>query len=159
MLRILIFFLVLSSQVFAISISTTKFDYPALNALTTAGEYYDTSFESTSSAATLSISSAPIMQSADNTECGATNPAWKISASLNTSVNGLTIQVRRVNNGSGGTVTGGDNYLTLSTASQTFFCGSGDISSIGLQFQVVDFSVDDGHGTDTWNILYKVETL
>jgi hypothetical protein len=74
-------------------------------------------------------------------------------------VNGLTIQVRRVNNGSGGTVTGGDNYLTLSTVSQTFFCGSGDMSSIGLQFQVIDFGIDDGNGTDTWNILYKVETL
>ncbi len=161
MLKLSVFLttLMLSLPVFAISISTTDFDYPTLSTLTTAGEYYDTSFESSSSAATLSISAAPGTPSADNSECGATNPAWKISAWLSTSVTGLTIQVKRVGNGSGGSLTGGDTYLTLNTAAQTFFCGSGDISSIGLQFQVTDFSEADGNGTDTWAIRYTVETL
>jgi hypothetical protein len=151
----------LSIQASAITITATHWDYPesSFSVLSQAGDYYDSSFESTASAAFVSVGAAPTSAVNNNTHCGATNPAWKVTARLSTTVIGLQIRVKRVTNGSGGSLLSGENYLTLNTVAQTFFCGSGDIASIGLQFQINNLGVEDSYGTNTWQILYSVETL
>jgi hypothetical protein len=163
MLRIVILLILplLSLPVAALSITTTNWDYPASSfpALSQAGNYYNSSFESIASAAFISVGAAPTAPATNNTNCGATNPAWKVTARLSTAVTGLQIRVKRVTNGSGGSLVSGENYITLNSVAQTFFCGSGDIASIGLQFQINHLGVEDSYGTNTWQILYSVETL
>lgn len=160
-LSMLLGLLFMHSAVQAINLSMTDWHYLEndFQSLTVAGDYYDTSFESQPSVATMSVGAAPGTPISNNTECGGTNPAWKVSVWLSTSVDDLNIQIKRVNNGSGGSVVGGESYITLNAAAQTFFCGSGDINNIGLQFMISDLGVADGNGTDIWKIRYRVETL
>ncbi|MGB0848101.1 MAG: hypothetical protein ACPGSM_15350 [Thiolinea sp.] len=151
----------LSTPVFAITLTVTDANIPstALGTLNTAGEYFSSSAESSSSSSTASIGSAPAVPVVSNSECGATDPAWKLTANLNTSVPGLTIRVRRTDNGTGGTLYSGLSYITLSPVTTTLFCGSGDVSDIDLQFQIDSLDVGDGYGTKNWIVDYTVETL
>lgn len=152
---------VLSTSVDAISINSTDWDYPSVSftPVIQAGAYFSASFESTSSAATLSVTSAPNTAVTSNSECGETDPAWKVSAELINAPSGLTIKVKRTNSGVGGTLAGGASYNTLSAVPSTLWCGWGDVSNISLQYQVDSLGVEDGYGLKTWNVRYTVETL
>ena len=153
--------LCLTSPANALNISVGDWDYPssAFNAITGAGDYYDSVINSSSTAAALSVGSAPSSPVVSNSECGATDPAWRVTAYLSSIVTGLTIRIKRTGNGVGGAVYGGESYSTLSTTPITLFCGNGDVSDINLQFQVDGLDVMDGYGLKTWNANYTVETL
>lgn len=145
----------------AITLTVTDATIPSsvLGTLDQAGEYFGSSTESNSTAASVSVGSAPNTPAVSNSECGATDPAWKLVAQVNTDVSGLTLRVKRTSNGTGGTVYGGESYTTLSAFPTTLFCGNSDVSDINLQFQVDALDTGDGYGTKTWQIDYSVETL
>lgn len=159
--QLLSVFFLLSPPLYAITLSVTDSHIPssAFGTLDTAGDYFASSLESSATAATASIGDAPLLPLIPNLECGGLNPAWKLSANLNTAVSGLTLRVKRTNNGSGGLLYGGTSYITLDTFTNTLFCGSGNVSNIDLQFQVDGIDINDGYGLKTWDINYTVETL
>ncbi len=60
----------------------------------------------------------------------------------------VTLAVRRSSSGSGaGSVSGGEDYLTVTDSDQALFSGSGDRDGIGLQLRLQGVSVRHGAGT------------
>ncbi|MFZ1343476.1 hypothetical protein [Thiothrix eikelboomii] len=156
---LLLYGLSLSAGAITLTVSDANIPSTALGTLDSAGDYFPSSVESLSQVAAAAIGSAPTTPAVSNSECGATDPAWKLQAQLSTSVAGLTLRVRRTSNGTGGTVYGGESYITLSALPTTLFCGNSDVADIGLQFQIDAVDVGDGHGTRQWQVDYTVETL
>lgn len=156
---LILYGLSLSANAITLIVSDANIPSSALGTLDIAGNYFPNSVESTSQIAVASIGSAPTTPIVSNSECGATDPAWKLHAQISTNVTGLTLRVRRTNNGTGGTVYGGESYITLSALPTTLFCGNSDVADIGLQFQIDAVDVGDGHGTRNWQVDYTVETL
>lgn len=73
---------------------------------------------------------------------------------------GVSIAVRRNSDGTGsGTISGGETYLTLSGAAQTFFSGKHDRTGVEIQLRVDGVSVTNLTGPHTYalNIIYTVE--
>jgi len=69
----------------------------------------------------------------------------------------FVLSIRRTGTGSGtGTVSGGTNYITITTTSQTFVTGSGNRSGIQLQEQLGGVSVSIPVNTYTTTIQYTV---
>ncbi len=145
----------------AITLSTTDWNYPshAFNSVSQAGTYFPSSLESDTHAANITISSAPTSATTSNSECGASDPAWKLRAKLISAPSGLTIKVKRTDSGIGGALHSGISYSTLSALPTTLFCGWGNVSDISLQYQVISLGVEDGYGLKTWNVSFTVETL
>lgn len=156
---LILYGLSLSASAITLTVSDANIPSSTLGTLDIAGDYFPNSVESASPAANATIGSAPTTPAVSNSECGATDPAWKLHAQLSTSVAGLTLRIRRISNGTGGTVYGGESYVTLSALPTTLFCGNSDVADIGLQFQVDAVDVGDGHGSRNWQVDYTVETL
>ena len=87
---------------------------------------------------------------------------WRVDVSRSDSVwpSGLDLDVRRSSNGSGaGSISGGTSYLSIGSSPATFFSGSGDRTSIGLQLRLTGLSVSIGPDTYSTTVTYTVVDL
>lgn len=126
-------------------------DYTLPDNITNAGDYY-ADVQTLTGTHNLSVT-------------GVTTPnttGWKLYAKLESSVSGLTVNVKRDGNGSGGvSLSGGESYTPLST-SEVLLCtatGTSDISSIPFSYQVQGLRNNLSQvskGTKTWRINYRV---
>ncbi|WP_233490323.1 hypothetical protein [Thiocapsa marina] len=70
---------------------------------------------------------------------------------------GVTLAVRRTSDGSGGgSITGGQSYLTVGSLEQAIFYGSGDRSGIRLQLRLDGVSVGNGPGAYDTTLIYRI---
>ena len=142
-----VLFSIATSQSFAADVNVTGWSYTLPSTITNAGDYYATILES----------DLPTTASPDITGLITDTDSWTLKAS--TIVTGITIAVKRSGIGTGnGTIVGGDNYITLTSAEQTLFTGTGNRSSIPLQFQISGFDVNDGNGNKNIAIQYRITT-
>lgn len=135
----------LTLPVEAISITADDWSHTLADNITNAGEYYA---DSTSTSTTVNIG-------------GTTNTsqAWTLAARLSSPMPGLTIAVKRTGTGTGDSIpAGGDSNITLTTAYQNLFTGTGNISGIPLAFLISGLDVTDGYGTKNIQIEYQVTT-
>ena len=71
--------------------------------------------------------------------------------------NDLSLYAQRTSNGSGGgTISGGSQYMVVSTSDQTFFSGSGDRAGIEVQLKLSGVSIQIPLGTYTTTLYYTV---
>lgn len=115
-----------------------------------AGMYYPSTLESElPTTATVSISG--LMNSTDT---------WKVMASTN--ITGININVQCSENRSSitneNTVSGCNNYTSLTSSEQEIFSGTGNPAGIPLKFKITNFDVTDGTGTKNIEIQYRVVT-
>ncbi len=116
-----------------------------LGSITNAGEYYPSTLEN----------ELPTDASANITGLAADTDAWTLMAS--TTMTGINIEVQCSSSGTGnGTISGCNNYTTLTSSEQEIFRGTGNRSSIPLKFKITNFDVTDGSGTKDIQIQYKV---
>lgn len=71
--------------------------------------------------------------------------------------NDLSLYAQRTSNGSGGgTISGGSQYMAVTTGDQTFFSGRGDRTGIEVQLKVSGVSIQIPPGTYTTTLYYTV---
>lgn len=127
----------------AISVTANDWMHSLTDNIRNAGEYYDSTI-STSTNVTIS-------GTADNLQ------GWTLAVRLSSTVSGLNIATRRTGNGGFTTLSGGDvGHMTLTTAFQNLFTGSGNANNIPLEFLISNFDVNDGHGDKRIDIEYQV---
>jgi len=129
---------------------------PDADATLMAGTYYNSSFASNASHATLSVNNV------------AANKTWTVYARLDTAVAGLTLEAKVTNSQgtSGCTVTplSSDyqnittDYTTTGKGVELLKCASPStgVSGIPLQFQINGLDPTDGHGTTNFSVIYTV---
>lgn len=66
----------------------------------------------------------------------------------------LILWVRRTTVGTGGTVSGGTDYLQVSGTDQPFISGSGDVSGIAVQLKLSGMSIQVPQDTYTTTVYY-----
>lgn len=71
----------------------------------------------------------------------------------------LSLSVKRVSSGTGGSVSGGTGYQTITTTDQILFTGSGNITGIELQFQLDGISTSITPDIYNTQIIYTVVDL
>ncbi len=127
----------------AISVTADDWTHSLTDNIRNAGEYYDSTI---STSTNVNIS-------------GTTNSseAWTLAVRLSSAVTGLSIAVKRTGAGSGDSIpSGGDSNVPLTTAFQNLFTGTGNVSTIPLEFSISNFDVSDGNGTKSIQIEYQV---
>ena len=121
--------------------------YSLTDSITNAGEYYPSTLENELPAtATASISG---LTSTDT---------WRLMAS--TTMIGINIAVQCSGQGTSGdgSVSGCNDYKTLTSSEQEIFSGTGNPANIPLKFKLPNFDVTDGTGTKNIEIQYHVVT-
>ena len=68
----------------------------------------------------------------------------------------LILYVRRTGAGTGGSVSGGTDYLQVTGSDQAFFSGSDDVSGIPIQLKVSGMSIQVAPDTYTTTVYYTV---
>lgn len=117
-----------------------------------AGDYYPSELQLGDTATlTCTSATASITGLINNTD------SWGLTAKLASALSGLTLEIKRDGSVStGNPPTGGNNFITLTTASQTFFSGTGNTEGIPLTFRISNFDVTDGYSLNQIDIDYAV---
>ena len=137
--------IVAATTTLAANVSVTGWNHTLLDSITSAGEYYPSTLEN----------ELPSTASVNITGLVADTDPWRLMAS--TSMADINIAVQCSNAGTGnGTISGCNNYTTLTSSEQEIFRGTGNRSSIPLKFKITNFDVTDGSGTKDIQIQYKV---
>ena len=137
--------IVAATTTLAANVNVTGWNHTLLDSITSAGEYYPSTLEN----------ELPSTASVNITGLVADTDPWRLMAS--TSMADINIAVQCSNAGTGnGTISGCNNYTTLTSSEQEIFRGTGNRSSIPLKFKITNFDVTDGSGTKDIQIQYKV---
>ncbi len=107
--------------------------------------------ESSAGQATIDVSAA-----------ASSDDQWRIDVSRLDSVwpSSVALQVRRNSDGSGsGSISGGTSYVATGASATTFFSGSGNRSSIGLQLEITGLSTAVTPDAYSTTLIYTVVDL
>lgn len=91
-----------------------------------------------------------------------TGGSWRIAArrSDGTWHGNFTLSVRRTSDGNGsGSILGGASYVQISTLDTDIFTGTGDRTSIAVQFKLTGMSKDISPNTYSSGIIFTITTL
>lgn len=81
----------------------------------------------------------------------------KVEEGSNLWPNGVSLSVRRTGEGSGGgTITGGDSYISVTRTDVVFFEGTGDRTAIPVQYKISGMSVSVPPGTYSTTLTFTV---
>lgn len=154
--------MIIPMPVCALGISVDDWNYSSssFTPVTTAGNYYPSIIESAGNAAVMNLSGAPSTPVNANPCDPSSNPAWRINAELqSTPASAISVEIRRTNGGTGGTLNGGESYILLNSSIQPLFTGCGNVTGINLQFKIDNLDTADGNGNKLWHVKYTLETL
>jgi hypothetical protein len=91
---------------------------------------------------------------------GTTGPSdsWRIDVTRvdTTWHSTLALSVRRTSEGTGGSVSGGGSYQTISDVNTTFFSGAGDVADIAVQLRLSGISLQVPAKIYTTTVYYTV---
>jgi hypothetical protein len=115
-----------------------------------AGDYYPSELQPGDTATlTCTNATASITGLINNTD------SWSLTARLASALSGMTLEIKRDGPAStGNPPTGGNDFITLTTASQAFFSGTGNTEGIPLTFRISNFDVNDGYSLNQIDIDY-----
>jgi hypothetical protein len=149
MLRIIVLFLLSTAAANAVTLTQTVpedivFDLTPLTP-TDAGDYFDDTH--TRDLTYLTIDNIP------------NNITWTLFAKISGDIPGITVSIRREDNGTGAILPqGGTSYEKLTTVYTAIFTGEGKRFDIPVRTQLKSVGVSDDNGTFSTNIDYKIET-
>lgn len=137
--------IIAATPVHAISVTATDWGYSLPDNITNAGDYYGGALTTTTDVSVGGTTSS--------------SQAWTLAVRLSTAVTGMTVQVKRTGAGTGDSIpTGGDSFITLTTAQQTLCSGTGNVATIPLEYQISNFDVTDGNGAKAIELEYQITT-
>lgn len=149
-LRSLIFFLLLISNVQAITLAVSPLVRIDLTdeAPTQAGEYLKSSYENIGNRTLISVKNIDAKQ------------AWVLCVRQPENLKGLTINVKRLGQGIGrDKIKDGKRYQKLAALQwNSFFSGKGEYTNIPVQTRVSKIGVSDSYGNFKTKLEYKVNT-
>ena len=153
-----IFFIILSfvffnaSAVMAIEINTTgiwSLSITASDLTGAAGSDLKSEYESISGQVSLTISEV-VGESTWRVDVKRDNQDWPEVEE------NPKLSLKRTDSGTGGSVSGGETYLQLTSAYQTLFSGSGNVSDIKVQLKISNISVQTSVGDYSTTVCYTV---
>ena len=149
---ILSFIFINASGVMAIGISTTgiwSLSITASDLTGAAGSDLKSEYESISDQVSLSISDV-VGESTWRVDVKRDNLYWSELPE------DPKLSLKRTGAGIGGSVSGGEAYLQLSSVYQTLFSGSGNVSDIKVQLKISNISVQTSVGDYSTTVCYTV---